>query len=220
MTSTKSPTLVELATLVVRARSAVERDSYRREIELVAAPEAPTRLVIALNRLLAGLDAIGVDRPTSWQVVTKAALDSMPALRLAVLRALEAGQLDTNAIATIVRHPATTTRRALEDLTAHGLVEQERQGEGLPHLWILSAFAAQGLRTFPENPPPTYVDELKRQSGVSGTPHLNGQIALGDPGKAAQLEAAFAAGHITDEELAEQLALDALVARSRGEAAA
>jgi hypothetical protein len=40
--------LIALATLVVRARSAVERDGYSREIELVPGSEAPTRLVIVL----------------------------------------------------------------------------------------------------------------------------------------------------------------------------
>jgi hypothetical protein len=142
--------LVGLATLVVRARSAVERDSYSREIELVPGPEAPTRIIIVLDRLLGGLDAIGVDRTTAWKVVTKAALDSIPALRLSVLYALEEGQKDTNQVATDVRHPSQTTRRALEDLVAHHLVELERQGEGKAHLWSLSAFASARLQGFPE----------------------------------------------------------------------
>jgi hypothetical protein len=143
--------LIALATFVVRARSAVERDSYSREIELVPDAEAPTRLVVVLDRLLAGLDAIGCDRDDALRLVTKAALDSIPALRLAALYALhDHGVLDTNAVAEQVRHPATTTRRALEDLTAHGLVECERQGEGKAHRWELAAFAAERLATFPE----------------------------------------------------------------------
>ena len=46
--------LVALTTLVARARSAVVRDSYRREIELVPDAEAPGRLIGALGRLLTG----------------------------------------------------------------------------------------------------------------------------------------------------------------------
>lgn len=139
--------LILLSTLVVRARSAVERDGYSREIELVPGAEAPARLAIVLDRLLAGLDAVGVSRVDAWAVVQKAALDSVPALRLAVLYTLADAhaQLDTNAIASAVRHPAQTTRRALEDLTAYGLVEQERQGEGKAHLWALSAFTRERL---------------------------------------------------------------------------
>jgi hypothetical protein len=60
------------------------------------------------------------------------------------------GQKDTNQIATDVRHPAQTTRRALEDLTAHGLVDLERQGQGKANLWTLSAFTTARLQVFPE----------------------------------------------------------------------
>jgi hypothetical protein len=152
-TADETDRLIALATFVVRARSAVERDGYSREIELVPGSEAPTRLVIVLDRLLAGLDAIGCDRDEALRIVTKAALDSTPALRLSVLTALQDAtrlQFDTNMLAERVRHPAQTTRRALEDLTAHGLVECERQGEGKAHLWRLSDFAHDRLGTFPE----------------------------------------------------------------------
>jgi hypothetical protein len=150
-TDEETDRLIALATFVVRARSAVERDGYTREVELVPGAEAPTRLVIVLDRLLAGLDAIGCNRAQALHVVTKAALDSIPALRLAVLTVLEAaGDLDTNTVAATVRHPASTTRRALEDLTAHGLIECERQAEGKAHRWALSPFARIRLTTLPE----------------------------------------------------------------------
>jgi len=150
-TNEETEWLIGLATLVVRARSAVERDGYSRDIELVPDAEAPTRLVIVLDRLLAGLDALGSDRARAHELVTKVALDSIPALRYACLRALEPfDELDTNQTATAVRYPATTTRRTLEDLVAHGLVECERQGEGKAHEWHLSTFARERLGTFPE----------------------------------------------------------------------
>jgi len=144
--------LIALATFVVRARSAVERDGYSRDIELVPGSEAPTRLVIVLDRLRGGLDAIGCERADAWQVVTKTALDSIPALRLAVLDTLYAeDDLDTNALATAVLHPAVTTRRALEDLTAHGLVVRRRgEGEKDPHRWSLATFARERMGAFPE----------------------------------------------------------------------
>lgn len=141
--------LIDLAAFVVRARSAVERDGYSREIELVSEPEAPGRLIIVLARLLQGLDAIGCDRPTAFEVTTKAAMDSIPALRMTVLDALlEHGQLDTNQAAAAARHPSTTTRRALEDLVAHHLVDMQRQetaGPNPPHLWTLTADARTAL---------------------------------------------------------------------------
>lgn len=144
--------LIALATFVVRARSAVERDGYSREIELVPGAEAPTRLINGLDRLLAGLDAIGCDRNQAFATVTKAALDSIPALRLGCLRSLEQyGTLDTNQAATAVSYPASTTRRALEELHAHGLVTcRAREGKGGAHEWQLADFAAARLARFPE----------------------------------------------------------------------
>jgi hypothetical protein len=137
--------LVKIAVLVARARSAVYREGYSREIDLVPPPEAPTRLVKQLDRLLGGLDVIGASREEAWATVTKTARDSVPALRMVVLDVLarEDASVDTNAIAEQVRHPATTTRRALEELTAHGLIECQRQGEGRPHLWRLSEFCRE-----------------------------------------------------------------------------
>ena len=145
--------LIALATLVVRCRSAVERDGYSREIELIPEPEAPTRLAVVLQRLLAGLDAIGVDRNTAWSVVAKAALDSVPAIRLAALRVLQAadGPLTTNTVAEQIRYPVQTSRRALEDLTAHRLVLRTKQGKGQADTWTLTQWAAERLAaTVPE----------------------------------------------------------------------
>jgi hypothetical protein len=134
--------LVALATLVVRARSAVERDGYTREIELIPGSEAPTRLVVVLARLLAGLDTIGASRPEAWPVVTKAALDSIPAIRRDVMNTLhQAEQLDTSKISETVTYPTQTTRRALEDLTAHGITERQTAGKGKADLWALTPFA-------------------------------------------------------------------------------
>ena len=90
-TDDETDQLIALATFVVRARSAVERDGYSREIELVPGPEAPTRLV---DRARPAPRRPRRDRlrprPTRSRVVTKAALDSVPALRLAVLDTLHA----------------------------------------------------------------------------------------------------------------------------------
>lgn len=190
--------LVSLATLVVRARSAVERDGFSREIELVSSPEAPTRLIIVLDRLLAGLDAIGVTRDHAWRVVSKAALDSVPALRLRLLYALEGGTLDTNQLATAIRHPSSTTRRALEDLTAHGLVECKRQdGQNRPHLWSLSSFTRERLVCVPEMSPPTQSERYRAipatlsRADISGMPPTAEGVT-----PAHEREAGFAASHV------------------------
>lgn len=164
--------LIALTTLVVRARSSVERDNYTREIELVPGSEAPTRLAVALSLLRGGLEAIGLPKADAWRVLTKVGLDSIPALRADILRTLhDAGsQLSTNVVAGEVRHPATTTRRACEDLVAHGLVECHRQGDGQAHMWELTTFAAERMEKVLDWVPGPDTDPTRPDTDPAGTP--------------------------------------------------
>lgn len=173
--------LVTLSTFVVRARSAVERDGYTRDIELVPDAEAPTRLIVVLARLLDGLDAIGVDRDQAWHVVTKAALDSVPSLRLAAMRELHAAVMpaETPDIATGLGYPTTTIRRTLEDLAAHGLVQRERQEQGKADRWELSEFAHASL-TATKGRSRNVVEHAEREiKSDSAHPDISGTV--GDP---------------------------------------
>jgi hypothetical protein len=134
--------LIVLATFAVRCRSGVERDGYSRDIELVPDAEAPGRFVKVLARLFAGVHAIGADTATAWAVVAKAALDSIPALRLAAVRALTAGERSTTVVAKLVGYPTQTARRALEDLHAHEVVDRHPNGQGKTDTWTLSQWAS------------------------------------------------------------------------------
>lgn len=129
--------LIAITTLAVRCRSAVERDGRTREIELVPEAEAPARLALVLLRLWNGLRAIGCDAGTAWALTTKAAMDSMPALRRRALEYLVSrdAAASTPEIAVQVEHPTTTTRRALEDLAAHGILVRAPQGAGKSDQW-------------------------------------------------------------------------------------
>jgi hypothetical protein len=135
--------LVALSSLVASARSAVERDPYRREIELIHDTEAPARLVQTLRRLYSGMLAIGLDRATAWPLVAKTGLDCIPKLRRSVFDALLVAPdwRDTAAIAAATKHPTITTRRSLEDLSAHGVVERQAGGKGKAVRWMLAALA-------------------------------------------------------------------------------
>lgn len=137
--------VVQLASLAVRCRSAVERDAYRREIDLVPEPEAPARLALTLVRLYGGMLCVGVAEAEAWRVVVKVALDSMPAIRRKVFGLLlsEGRQLDTSKIAERTGYPTVTARRACEDLTAHGIVVRTASGDGKADLWELSAWARE-----------------------------------------------------------------------------
>lgn len=133
--------LISLSTLAVRCRSAVERDGYSREVQLIPEPEAPARLTLVLLRLFNGLRAIGVEEDESWRLVTKCALDSMPALRRRVLDELSLRTVMTTLdLATAIGYPPTTTRRTLEDLTAHGIVARGGDNQGKAELWSVATF--------------------------------------------------------------------------------
>lgn len=133
--------LVALATLAVRCRSAVERDGYSREIELVPEAEAPARLGLVLRRLLDAFAVLGIDHTTAWKLALEIGLGSMPAIRRRVLERLveEAIPLPVRSLATSIGYPTKTTTRCLEDLAAHGLVTREEVGGGNKgDLWQLS----------------------------------------------------------------------------------
>jgi hypothetical protein len=131
--------LVALSSLVAAARSGVERDAYRREIDFVHDTEAPARLAVSLRRLYAGMLGIGLDRATAWPLVVKVGLDSIPKPRRAVLDILLAtpGCRNTTELATEADLPTVTARRALEDLTAHHVVERLSEGPGKADVWRL-----------------------------------------------------------------------------------
>jgi hypothetical protein len=137
--------LGDLADFVAVCRSAVERGGGDFEIELVPDSEGSARLALQLRGLLYGLDVLGVARQRAWQVVTRTALDSMPALRLRVIRTLAShGEMETPKVAEAIGHPTKTTKRALEDLTAHGAVARSVRGTGRnADRWVLSDWIQQ-----------------------------------------------------------------------------
>jgi hypothetical protein len=125
--------------LVVRLRGAIDRDRYSREIEAVHGAEGPARIGLMLERLLAGLDVLGVARATALNVVERVAMDSVPQIRR---KAYEKAcnynsNFQTAKLATAIGLPTSTTRRALEDLAAYGILERESGGQGNPDSWEL-----------------------------------------------------------------------------------
>jgi hypothetical protein len=134
--------LSNLAALAAKCRSAVERDNYRREIDLIPDSERPARLVIALSRLYNAMLALGVKEAERWRLVFKIAFDSMPALRQRIFHYLHKQDvpMSTNDVSVGIQHPANTTRRALEDLEAHGIVTRSK-GKNNSDIWYLSGLS-------------------------------------------------------------------------------
>ncbi len=133
--------LVSLASLAVRLRSTVERDRQSREIESVHGAEGPARMVLTLERLLAGLDVLGCERRKALDVVRRVALDSVPPLRRRAFEWLRdrTTPAETKTVAEALGLPTNTVRRVLEDLAAYQLVSRHGQGVGQADLWLHEA---------------------------------------------------------------------------------
>lgn len=112
--------------LAVRLRAHVNRDARSREIESIHGAEGPGRIGLCLERLLAGLDVIGLDRDAALTLVQTVARHSCPPIRVKAFDLLNDAPQTTRVIADALRLPTTTTRRILEDLLAQGLAVRER----------------------------------------------------------------------------------------------
>jgi hypothetical protein len=129
--------------LAVRLRGAVARDYRSREIEAIYGAEGTARIGLALERLLAGLETLGMDRKKALAVVGDVALDSVPPLRRRAYDFIETNDnAETTDVATNLGLPTTTTRRILEDLAAHGLISRHPQGQGKADRWKRTGWAA------------------------------------------------------------------------------
>lgn len=139
ITEAEQERLSRLAALGARCRSSVIREGYHREVELVPGHERSTRLFRQLRHLHGGLRVIGASEDETWRLVAQAALDGMHPGRRKVLDYLMADPVAhaTSAIAGHCRLPETTTRRHLQDLYAHEVIE--RVGE-YPERWRPSAW--------------------------------------------------------------------------------
>jgi hypothetical protein len=137
--------LRDLAVFAVRVRTAVERDGYHRDVQLLPEHEAPGRLALVLARLHAGLVSIGVPDDETWPLLAKVAWDCVPGVRRSVLVPLRSATepVTTGAVVSATGLPKTTAERTLEDLTLLGVVRRHRagQGETSPWTWQLTDWA-------------------------------------------------------------------------------
>lgn len=144
ITDAALPRLSSLCSLVARCRSAVERDSYKHEIELIPESELPARIAITLARLMHGMALLGVAVEEQWRLIVKVALDCIPDLRRRILIHLLplVAASTTSSVALAVQYPTVTTRRALEDLAAHGVISRFGRGQGRTDEWEISSLSS------------------------------------------------------------------------------
>jgi hypothetical protein len=147
--------LITLSDFTTQCRSAVERDGYRREIELIHSMEAPARLAKALAHLHEGFRLIGVPTSRAKQLLAKIALDSVPKIRVLLIDQLArtAPPTQTKALASAIGYPTETARRALEDLAAQQVVTRA-EVKANAYTWTLNdelRMDYQAIKGFSEN---------------------------------------------------------------------
>jgi predicted ArsR family transcriptional regulator len=98
--------------------------------------------------LVSGLDALGADREHALAIVRRVALDSVPVLRIRLLRWLaEATEpVKTSTIAAALDLPTNTVRYRLQELAAYKLVSREAAAQhGEADLWEITRWARERL---------------------------------------------------------------------------
>jgi hypothetical protein len=126
--------LTSIVRLVLALRAHVGRDRVTREIEAIHEPEGEARIGLCLERLLAGLMVLGLERHVAMTIVERVAFDSTVPTRLNAFRLVAKqpawtrpdDQVTTRAVAQDMGFPTNTARRFLEDLAAQGLLIRTR----------------------------------------------------------------------------------------------
>jgi hypothetical protein len=114
--------LLDLADLVTRARTAVERD-YQGNPAFAHALEMPTRFAKQLVQIVQGGLSLGMSRPYAMATAERCAADTMPPLRRKVLG--DVAQHAVSPTADVVKRlqlPNTTVDRVLQELHLLGLL--------------------------------------------------------------------------------------------------
>ncbi len=141
-TLAESNRLAAIAAFSARARSAVKRNNYTREVEDTPQRESPTRLASALAQLVLGMEMIGVDEGERWRVVGKIAMDCMPEVRrkaLVGIRERQAKGVEStwDDVQKDLQCSSSTIRRVVEDLEILEVIQRVPGKK----MWGVSAWA-------------------------------------------------------------------------------
>lgn len=138
LTEDEEDELLDLADIVTRARTSVERD-FQGTPQWAHALEMPTRFAKQLVQIARGGIAIGMDRASALAVAARCARDSMPPVRQKILADV-GGNPDTMTaeVVTRLQLPRQTVDRTLQELQLLGLltVDGIPYGESGKTRWI------------------------------------------------------------------------------------
>ena len=123
LTDSEVDLLLQVADIVTRARTGVEKD-YRGDVESAHDPEMPTRLAKQLGQIVRGGVAVGMTRQHALGVALRVARDTMPPARLDAL--LDVAAHPGSALREVTKRlqkPRSTVDRTLQELHILGLLE-------------------------------------------------------------------------------------------------
>jgi hypothetical protein len=114
--------LYHVANLATLARTAVERD-YRLDVVEGNMPEMPTRFLKQLFQIVRGAMSLGIDKAHAVELALRCARDSIPPLRLEILRdVLEHPKTRVSDVQRRLHKPLNTVQRYLDALMTQRLV--------------------------------------------------------------------------------------------------
>jgi 5S rRNA maturation endonuclease (ribonuclease M5) len=153
--------LASLASFVVKARSAIERDQFRREITFIPETEAPARLVKQLGTLIKALTVLEGRKKVSWDdyyMTLRVALDIVPSNRMRHIVALCREKIMSTAeVARITDYSRSGTEMILEDLNALQIADSDKYGIGSSTDWKIADKANNYFKKiFPVDSPNVY----------------------------------------------------------------
>lgn len=120
-----------IASVAVRCRSGVRRDSYSKEIIGAKEGELEVRLSGVLSQFLIGMDHIGVPAAMRWRLLGKIALDSMPKTRKLIVETVAVTPCTAEELQLVVKCSLSVVKRIVEDLQVHDVVTRK---DGKIHL--------------------------------------------------------------------------------------
>jgi hypothetical protein len=115
--------------LVTLARTGVEYD-YQGNVIDSHAPEMPTRFAKQLTQVMLGANAVGVSREDALKLALRCARDSMPPIRLAIIKYVAAHPSSTPGdVRAAINKPWTTVKRQLEALYQLSVLDMDEVEE-------------------------------------------------------------------------------------------
>lgn len=118
--------LLRVARFISIGRSVVQRDSRRRDVELVNQPEQPYRIFNSLVSLFSSLFVINKDKKRTMSIIWEIALSTIPTLRREIFLILRKrdGSTSTKELKGSIKVSPSVLGRALHDMILQNMVEQ------------------------------------------------------------------------------------------------